>query len=429
LHPVLYGGKTWARDFFQWFKRADGLDLLMVPESYVSSRLDREVLSVRISTLDELHGLKKVPLNKAGLSIRAHLEPFRIRFTTNTVGVPHLIKVSYFPNWKVTGAEGVYPVSPHLMLVIPREKEVVLTYGRSLWDYVGMVITAGTLLFLLLVGLTKVKRWRLVKIASNPPSPYLSPPPLPASGGRPSPVMGEGILEKGAGRTRSALIALVLLAAAGLIIAGAILRNKPVRTYVNGYKHYQLGNQLLDAKYAVEANRSFRTAIETMAPMVKDRHSYDHQDVIHCMLFTAMSLERLGDWGKAETVYKTILQDYPYSRYAGECYVKIARGKKVGRDPSLEEALKLLERGDQAQALPSLKKTLDQTELSLAFLRRAMVEDPYSVWAKYAAQDLEAEQHYLKPKLPLMRALCDDVDARRSLSSLCSENPFDFQKP
>jgi tetratricopeptide (TPR) repeat protein len=155
--------------------------------------------------------------------------------------------------------------------------------------------------------------------------------------------------------------------------------------------------------------------------MVEARRSYDHQDVIHCMLFTAMSFERLGQMSKAEALYGTILREYPYSRYVGECYVKIARGKKAGRDPDLEEALKALVRGDQAQALPLLKKALDQTELSLAFLRRAMAEDPYSVWAKYATQDLEAERLYLKPKLLLLHTLCDDVDVQRALSRISDE--------
>jgi hypothetical protein len=469
LRPVLYGGKNWVRDFFQWYKTAGQLDVLMVPESYVTSRLDRDTLSVEVSNLDELQRMKMIPLNKEGLNISAHLEPLRIRFTTNTVGVPHLIKVSYFPNWKVQGAEGVYPVSPHLMLVIPREKEVVLTYGRSFWDIVGVVITAGTLLFLLLTGLARVKRFCFAKHGSNPPFvPHRS-----ASSGRDALEKGgservalskggdEGtVLTKGVDRggeieirggldslscpprrvrwneekapppwlfnkkVRLILTVLVLLSAAGLIIAGAILRNKPVRTYVNGHRHYQLGNQLLDEKKVEEANRYFKSAIEAMAPIVEARHSYDHQDVIHCMLFTAMSFERLGETSKAEELYGTILKEYPYSRYVGECYVKIARGKKAGRDPDLEEALRALGGGDQAQALPLLKKTLDQTELSLAFLRKAITEDPYSVWAKYAAQDLEAERAYLKQKLPVFRGLCDIPELRQPLASLCSENPF-----
>jgi hypothetical protein len=385
VRPVLYAGKSWVGDFFQWYKAAEQLDALMVPESYLKSRLDRDVLSVTVSNLKELSSLKKIPLNREGLSISVHLEPLRIRFTTNQVGVPHLIKVSYFPNWKVKGADGVYPVSPHLMLVIPREKEVVLTYGRSFWDYVGVGITLGTLLLLLLTRLPRIKRLRFLKQNSNPP---LVPPlekggpasqegmyqeigsmvshVIPAQAGIQDSQKNMDILDSGfhrsdaqtaissqlqggeGGNARPFLIFLALLTAAGLIVAGAILRNKPVRTYVNGYRSYQLGNQLLDAKKVQEANRSFKRAIEEMAPIVEARSSYDHQDVIHCMLFTAMSLERLGETSKAENLYGTLLQEYPYSRYTGECYVKIARGKKEGRDPALEQALNALRSGPGA---------------------------------------------------------------------------------
>jgi tetratricopeptide (TPR) repeat protein len=190
---------------------------------------------------------------------------------------------------------------------------------------------------------------------------------------------------------------------------------------VNGYRHYQLGNQFLEAKKLEEANRSFKSAVEKMAPIVEARASYDHQDVIHCMLFTAMCLERLGQTTKAQDLYEKILEEYPYSRYTGECYVKIGRGKKLGRDPDLEKALTALKQGDQAQAIPLLKKALDQTESGLAFLSKAVAEDPYSVWAKYATQDLESERAFLKPKLPLLRALCDDPEIRRTLAGMTDE--------
>ena len=42
-----------------------------------------------------------------------------------------LVKVSYFPNWEVEGAEGPYRIAPNLMVVVPTEQEVHLHYGRS----------------------------------------------------------------------------------------------------------------------------------------------------------------------------------------------------------------------------------------------------------------------------------------------------------
>ena len=47
-----------------------------------------------------------------------------LSFTVDQVGVPVLVKVSYFPNWTVDGAEGPYRVAPNLMVVVPTENEV-----------------------------------------------------------------------------------------------------------------------------------------------------------------------------------------------------------------------------------------------------------------------------------------------------------------
>ena len=43
----------------------------------------------------------------------------RSRSTSVEIGVPVLVKISYFPRWHATGATGPYRVSPNLMVVIP----------------------------------------------------------------------------------------------------------------------------------------------------------------------------------------------------------------------------------------------------------------------------------------------------------------------
>lgn len=60
-----------------------------------------------------------------------------LRFTVDRVGVPVLVKVSYFPNWKVSGAKGPYRVMPNFMVVIPTEKNVHFHYGYSGADKLG----------------------------------------------------------------------------------------------------------------------------------------------------------------------------------------------------------------------------------------------------------------------------------------------------
>ena len=45
-----------------------------------------------------------------------------ISFEVDQVGVPVLVRVSYFPTWKVEGADGPYRVAPNFMVVVPTEQ-------------------------------------------------------------------------------------------------------------------------------------------------------------------------------------------------------------------------------------------------------------------------------------------------------------------
>jgi len=54
-----------------------------------------------------------------------------LRFSVSKPGVPVLVKISYFPNWKVDGALGPYRVAPNLMVVVPTGNEVYMHYDAS----------------------------------------------------------------------------------------------------------------------------------------------------------------------------------------------------------------------------------------------------------------------------------------------------------
>ena len=66
-----------------------------------------------------------------------------IRFDVDQVGKPVLVKASYFPNWKASGAKGPYRVTPNLMVVIPTSTHVRLHYGFTPVDGLGYVLTLG----------------------------------------------------------------------------------------------------------------------------------------------------------------------------------------------------------------------------------------------------------------------------------------------
>ena len=64
-----------------------------------------------------------------------------LSFHVSRVGVPVLVKISYFPRWHAIGASGPYRVSPNLMVVIPSEKNVTLVYGSTSALAVGNLVS------------------------------------------------------------------------------------------------------------------------------------------------------------------------------------------------------------------------------------------------------------------------------------------------
>ena len=64
-----------------------------------------------------------------------------VSFHVSRVGTPVLVKVSYFPNWHASGADGPWRVTPNLMVVIPTSHDVTLNYGGSSADTLGLLAT------------------------------------------------------------------------------------------------------------------------------------------------------------------------------------------------------------------------------------------------------------------------------------------------
>ena len=84
-----------------------------------------------------------------------------LSFHVDRVGVPVLVKISYYPRWHVQGADGPYRVSPNLMVVVPTAHDVSLNYGSSPAVTWGNIITAITVLFGLR-ALWRRRRWNRV---------------------------------------------------------------------------------------------------------------------------------------------------------------------------------------------------------------------------------------------------------------------------
>jgi hypothetical protein len=89
--------------------------------------------------------------------------PQSISFHVNRIGVPVLVKISYFPRWHATGATGPYRVSPNLMVVIPTSRNVSMVYGSSSANEWGDRISQLTALVGLVATFFGVRRWRKVR--------------------------------------------------------------------------------------------------------------------------------------------------------------------------------------------------------------------------------------------------------------------------
>ena len=55
----------------------------------------------------------------------------KITFETEHPNELHIVKVSYFPNWKIENGSGPYRLSPSFMGVIPNSNEVSMTFDNT----------------------------------------------------------------------------------------------------------------------------------------------------------------------------------------------------------------------------------------------------------------------------------------------------------
>jgi hypothetical protein len=88
-----------------------------------------------------------------------------ISFDVDEPGRPVLVKASWFPNWKVSGAEGPYRVTPNLMVVVPTDEHVELSFGYTWVELLGWAMTLAAV-----VG--------LVLLVRRGPVTFHDPPPL-----------------------------------------------------------------------------------------------------------------------------------------------------------------------------------------------------------------------------------------------------------
>ncbi len=141
FEPAVWdGGGDFLDLSLEWYDDVDNMDHWLVadgPEEWI-----------RVSAVADRFDIHR-PYSVTGEVSDVVVEDHRISFTTTAVGVPHLVKVSYFPNWQADGAEGPYRAAPSLMVVVPTEEHVVLEFRNTTAENIGValsVLTVGGLL-------------------------------------------------------------------------------------------------------------------------------------------------------------------------------------------------------------------------------------------------------------------------------------------
>jgi hypothetical protein len=131
--PVVWdGGGDFVDPALEWYDDVGNLDRWLVE----SGPADWQSVT---AVADRLNYFE--PYATGGEVTDVVLEDHRISFTTTAIGVPHLVKVSYFPNWQVEGAEGPYRAAPSLMVVVPTQEQVVLEFRNTSAENIGIALT------------------------------------------------------------------------------------------------------------------------------------------------------------------------------------------------------------------------------------------------------------------------------------------------
>ncbi len=150
--PTLMITKNWRRSAFEWFRRGDLNTHIVFKDKLEPS----DAIHFKTITKDQLpenpisNSKNKMNLlNSTGGLIKETIKPEEIIIETANIDRPHLIRVSYHPNWHVEGAERIYLVSPSFMLIYPTQERVRLYFGRSFPNYLGVGLTLLGLIIIL----------------------------------------------------------------------------------------------------------------------------------------------------------------------------------------------------------------------------------------------------------------------------------------
>jgi hypothetical protein len=146
LTGVAKGGTEWLGVATNWFMDPEAQDVMLAasgPKSWGRVAVHhRPTKSTTVGEGVTVDAATRRPVDPVVVS-RIRTDNANISFDVDKPGSPVLVKSSYFPNWRASGAEGPWRVAPNLMVVVPTSRHVTLHYGWTPVEVVGWLLTLG----------------------------------------------------------------------------------------------------------------------------------------------------------------------------------------------------------------------------------------------------------------------------------------------
>jgi Tfp pilus assembly protein PilF len=333
--PLLLISKDWRSEAFQWFRKSDLETFVAFKEELEPEDNKHFKRIIQGDLSDELiAGSKERKSDAAGSgamkatrAVKETIRPQEIVIETKHIGEPHLVRVSYHPNWHVEGADRVYPVSPSFMLIFPTQEQVRLYFGPSFPNYLGYVLTLlGVVIILchffwprrVVAVESQILNWACAMLGDRFSDPAFTKRLL-----------------------RVAVLAAVC-AAVGFVLL--VQQNDATTAYKEGFSYYKEGDYETARQVFQEAMREF-----PYSPVI-DQTTFHY----------AVSYYREEKWGQALKAFEQMAEDYPESRMFSEVLYHIAM----------------------------CRLRLNQRQEAVAMFNRILEEFPKEIWAENARQRL-----------------------------------------
>ena len=157
---------SWQKDFYRFFREYELIEYPFIPKKY-TKKGDKNTKG--LETFDNYDQYrdnlvkqgKEVSYNKwynekltnSTFITNEKIDHFSIKFDTDKIGMPHVIKVSYSPNFKSKNGEKIYPIAPGFMLIIPETNNVEIHYDYTLVEIIGLIVTLLSIIFIIISGI------------------------------------------------------------------------------------------------------------------------------------------------------------------------------------------------------------------------------------------------------------------------------------